>query len=234
MQTRITDIDKDVLVKIFRFGTPQQIKLNKSVCTLFRAVGKRALAELTRETQEQQFFAVGKQIFITAPRNRLEKYVSGLIGVDYGILYLNFRNMQDNSLQKDIKQAFPPHNPSVKLFISESEAALYSRNLRTYIDGEHTYQPAIYKVQFLGDMRSVEFVNENITILHDSEDDNFDEYHQDVSYFTTDIDNIVPLYGKLKISPPEGLTGAVIESPVYDFKPCEIKNENGVFSWFRK
>ncbi|MBS1653091.1 MAG: hypothetical protein JSU07_13880 [Bacteroidetes bacterium] len=197
----INKLNNDVYLYIFTFLKCKEIRNSYFVSKQFNVIAKKSYEILVKKTKEQIFYMVGNPILISSPRSIVNKAINTLFGVGYDTLYINFRKAISEA---EIKKSFPSQE-KIKLFTSEEEALSYSRYLRNVenpnsYDGEKIYQPAIFKVQYLGKMEDRFLKKETLLIDSHNEDDYFDgQLKIDIEYFEVDKCNIMPYSGNLKI-----------------------------------
>lgn len=194
----IEELDNDVLINVFSFFKKSELKNNRMVSKAFKNISDTALSALLKQTENQVFFTVGKPILISSPRNVLNK----IFDFGYDLLWINFRK---NIYPNEIKSSFINESEEIKLFKHEEHALAYARSLRIIEDansskGEKVYQPAIFKVQYLGKLSLIRNNLETLLIDKHNESDYFDgQIKIDVEYFEVDQGDIIPLLGNLKI-----------------------------------
>lgn len=198
----IEQLNNDVLLYLFSFFNYKELMNNRLVSRTFKFFSETSINTHIQQTANQLFYTVGNPILISSPRSVKDKFINKLIGVGYDMLFLHFRQRISTA---EIKASFPSQEVKIKLFKSEQHAMAYSRSLRLMTDhdnydGQKVYQPAIFKVQYLGKLKPEENKQETLIIYPHDENDYFEnELHIDVEYFETAKNTIIPHLGSLKI-----------------------------------
>lgn len=185
-------LPKDVHHYLFRFFNQVELRNIASVNKLFSQLSHQEIERLKTQYKNNIFYTVGNPIQISDP-NR------SFFDMD---LWMKHR---DNISDKDIYESFLGKNINqLQLFKTEEEALEYSRFLRKgdqLLQGTEVYQPAVFKVIYLGDVNQADLRKEDLIINKGcwSTANEWCERRTQVSYMETDRKQVIPLEGVLKI-----------------------------------
>ncbi|STX81233.1 Uncharacterised protein [Legionella busanensis] len=173
---------------VFRFFNQKELRNITGVNKHFNQLSLEEIERMKEVYKKNIFYTVGNAIQISNPKR-------SFFNMDYRKIISN----------KEIYESFFGINiQKVRLFNTEHEALEYSRSLRTgdqLLEGTEVYQPAIFKVIYLGNVDNTMFTNEDLIINrgHDSDATEWNERTTHIKYFATDRSHVIPVEGALKI-----------------------------------
>jgi hypothetical protein len=179
----------------FSFLSEKELRKIAGVSTNFNNLSKEGITQLKKEYKDNIYYTVGTPIQISNPHRRI-----------FFDMDLKMKNRNDIP-HKEIFEAFIEDKmvDNLKLFKTEDHALEYSRSLRTgdqLLEGTEVFQPAVYKVIYIGKQPNDDKKQEEQLIINQgywSPHYDWTERKTEVTYFHAKRYQVLPLEGNLKI-----------------------------------
>lgn len=185
-------LPRELLKDIFTFFNQKELRTVASVNKNFNQLSKEEIQRLKKKYKDNIFYTVGNPIHVSNPKR------SSFWDMDLWI------KLRDVIPAEEIYASFLGKNiKTIRLFNIENEALEFSRFLRTgnqLLEGTEVYQPAVFKVIYLGDTNKINKISDDIIINPNtySSVTEWNERTTQITYFETDRHQVIPLEGILK------------------------------------